>query len=198
MTKERPILFSDEMVRVILAGRKTQTRRVVKPQPVGLIAPIESYGPKGLEIAFGPDNLRPDGGPRWWRSPYGMARDRLWVREAFRDARTAMAGRVLYRASGDTCCGWKPGIHMPRALSRIMLEVVDVRVERLQAISPADCVSEGYSGNPAAHWETEEGAALDWYRRLWDSINAKRGHTWESNPWVWVVEFRRIEAEAAL
>jgi hypothetical protein len=130
--------------------------------------------------------------------PYGSPGDRLWVREAFRDARSHAAGRVLYRADGDVACGWKPSIHMPRSASRITLEVTGVRVERLQAISEADALAEGVSfvadgcarfgvdGLPGSWCD----CAVTAYAALWESING--AGSWDANPWVWVIEFKRL------
>ena len=180
--KERPILMSAPMVRAILAGTKTQTRRALKQVQVRSAAMPEPE----------------------WRSvhtlcPYGQPGNRLWVRESFRDARAAMLGRVLYRADGDNICGWKPSIHMPRHLSRITLEVTTVRVERLQSISEADAQAEGVTPK----WEPGcSGRLMDAlggfsfrpaasaYAELWEQINGPGA--WDANPWVWVVEFKRV------
>jgi hypothetical protein len=185
--KERPILFSAPMVRAILEGRKTQTRRVAKQTANG--------------------HLKQLGGHRRWHpadpearlaSPYGQPGDRLWVREAW-----AYYGGdeylyqqqnecVWYRAHdiGDPVPGvrWRPSIHMPRWASRITLEVTGVRVERLQDISEADAVAEGIEAPPPADpvdmpvWR---------YRQLWGAINGPK--SWQANPWVWVVEFKRVQ-----
>jgi hypothetical protein len=162
---ERPILFSGEMVRAILEGRKTQTRRVIKPQ---------------LRINY--------------KCPYGQPGDRLWVRETWQcfkpnteeiiNPNTVNIRALAYRATNEWRGKWRPSIHMPRWASRITLEITAVRVERLQDIGEVDAMREG---DP-----TCENTHIDWFRALWDSINAKRGYSWESNPWVWVVEFQRI------
>jgi len=181
MVKERPILFSGPMVRALLEDRKTQTRRIIKPQPTGRIDPVWSYGPKGAEVAFGPDNLRADGGPRWWRVPYGQIGDRLWVREAMAGADDpAYKHLVKYRANGDHATRWRPSIHMPRWASRILLEITGIRFERVQEISEADTQAEGVPD-------------VDHYRCLWESLHGRIGETWGHNPWVWVVEFKRVE-----
>jgi hypothetical protein len=201
--KERPILFRPEMVRAILEGRKTQTRRVVNPQPVGRILPVPSYsGDRGIEIAFGPDNRRPDGGPRYWPSPYGWTRDRLWVREAWR-ADAYAPDETIYLADADAltrellrgAVPFKPSIHMPRKRCRLVLDVVDVRVERLQKISEEDARAEGCEYAIAGHGT--DGPIKTYrtgYVRLWQEINAARGFGWETDPWVWVVEFKIAEA----
>lgn len=185
---EKPILFSGAMVRAILDGRKTQTRRVVKPQPSRDLFHLECL-PGGEwrdeEVSLG-------------LCPYGQPGDRLWVRETW--GMTVDAGvhpadsELVYRATDpdwSTTEGWKwrPSIFMRRFACRLFLEVTAVRVERLQDISPQDAWAEAI---PHDDWET--GGAVTEFARLWDSINAKRGYGWESNPWVWVVEFRIQEA----
>ena len=217
--KERPILFSGPMVRAILSGAKTQTRRVVKLTDAGRVRDVGSR--RNWHIGD-PDAVL--------ACHYGQPGDRLWVREAFMpcplenpttgpsrwniayasDAeqveRQAPAGYnpMLYNYER-----WTPSIHMPRWASRITLEITSVRVERLQAISEADARAEGcMRGDPddAGGWfpadepdpsgigERGWDCARDWFADLWESIN---GHdSWEANPWVWVVEFRRIAQEA--
>lgn len=183
--KERPIIFSGEMVRAILEGRKTQTRRVVKPQPW----PVETVDTERHVIVSHPDKLRVP------PCPYGQPGDRLWVRETWWHPRATEAhiDNVAYRADGEMPChlvetNWRPSIHMPRWASRILLEVTDVRVERVQDISEADVQAEGCTGSPFGPMGD---AVL--FPRVWDSINAKRGHDWDTNPWVWVVSFRVLE-----
>lgn len=221
--KERPILFNDEMVRAILEGRKTQTRRVMKPQP----------------------ELRPDQeGGHWWPSnmaqsmvdierdfkghdssvagclcPHGGPGDLLWVREKFAthfiwddlppvhiDIQNHSDG-FFYSDGTITSAGcedhqrgkWRPSIHMPRFASRITLEITDVRVERLQDISEEDARAEGiFDGGCLECGENEPCGcscpspdARDAFIHLWGSIY---GHdSWASNPWVWVIEFRRVD-----
>jgi hypothetical protein len=203
--KERPILFNAPMVRALLAGTKTQTRRVVKPQPR-----------EGNDITSGRGELAWQTGvghfivstlpkaPKLFveRCPYGRPGDRLWVRETF----TAFdVGFVTYRAdfnsdpAEDRAHGivWTPSIHMPRWASRILLEIVSVRVERLQDISEADAMAEGITvPNCGCGWGLDgdllSGTASGAYMLLWESIN---GHgSWDANPWVWVVEFKRVQA----
>ena len=175
--KERPILFNGPMVRAILDGRKTQTRRVVKPQPE--TKPHNGVDDKWFSEYSDIKNL----GFLKHTCPFGQPGDRLWVREAFTEY--PQKG-LLYKADGcnkklGVWWGWRPSIHMPRRASRIKLEVTDVRVERLQNISEEDIYAEGIDTNSHDFME------------LWDSINAKRGHGWDANPFVWVVEFRRVE-----
>lgn len=168
--KEHPILFSGPMVRALLAGTKTQTRRIVT-QP-------RFVGPAMIHAG-----------------PYGGPGDRLWVRETFAET----SGRVIYRESVPMGPGvWRPSIFMPRALSRITLEVVSVRVERLQDITDDDILAEGVTVAGVAalvgKQRSREPIACN-LRGLWslgwDAINGKRA-PWASNPWVWRVEFRRL------
>lgn len=171
--KERPILFSGAMVRAILEGRKTQTRRLVKPQPPSTARSKKPWC--SVE-----DLLK--------ACPYGVAGDRLWVRETFANN----GYELFYRADGVALpprmpsgpAKWKPSIFMPRAACRLVLEVTAVRVERLQEISGGDAWAEGVSDGP------RPSLAIACYRRLWDSLNAKRA-PWASNPWVWVLTFSR-------
>lgn len=207
--KERPILFSGEMVRAILDGRKTQTRRVVKPQPFRRAI----CGTNG--VWYDADCINP-GTPIPMR--YGHVGDRLWVKEAhyFFDGAGSFArfktGRVWYRADGLKTFKWRPSIFMPRWASRVTLEITGVRVERLQEISDDDAKAEGIEGR----WHPDDNRCWTWkdYRRsqrlgediyhygslvtprstyegLWDSINGKK-HSWESNPFCWVIEFKRL------
>lgn len=211
--KERGILMSAPMVRAILEGRKTQTRRVIKlseGEETGSVDRwrISTYGARSRIIDC----------------PYGKPRDRLWVRETFviensmeyeraepvdrpfRWTAPREDGGALevphYRATepephivpldgdlSDDRTLWRPSIFMPRWASRITLEIIGVRVERLQEISEADARAEGIEGG-------DEGGVENWarfcYRKLWNSLNEKRGFGWEVNPWVWVVEFRKL------
>lgn len=184
--KERPILFSGPMVKAILEGRKTQTRRIVK-------------GP--AQAAMSKDNPcdEEDGGVLWVKQcPYGQPGDRLWVRETWANlVGMGFDKNVAYRAESlgkdgkelsysmeariDFGIKWKPSIHMPRCASRITLEIVSVRVERLQNIGQGDACNEGC---PSLH------EPIDWFTGLWESINGKG--SWEANPFVWVVEFQRV------
>lgn len=240
--KERPILFRDPMVLAILAGRKTQTRPIIEPQPradqimcrnwskVMRQNPNAIYGDGMTWTA-----LTEDGKPHDYRCPYGLPGDLLWVQEEWRvgawheesgciavdyradgycrrewlhvddeelfirlwqqssdDARAALGPSDRYKwAPGQSPCRWRPSIHMPRWASRILLEVISIRVERLQEISEADCAAEGapfsYSGfspEDAPDWR-------GWYRSLWEQINGSGA--WDANPWVWVIEFKRVQ-----
>lgn len=195
--RERPILFSAPMVQAILEGRKTQTRRVVKnlPERVESITNIEVIDPVDGWVVVSQSQ------PRYSMAcPYGQPGDRLWVRETWMECHSGELvnghGKPLYRASwGNTPEGqrWKPSIHMPRWASRLNLEITGVRVERLQDITPEDAFAEGdkqRSGMPEYY---ERGALchVDWYRNLWNDING--AGSWNLNPWVWVIEFRRLE-----
>ena len=194
--KERPILFSAPMVRALLNGSKTQTRRAVKPSPVadirfcgGAYIPTNKHG----DIAVEAPHIASF-------SPYGQPGDRLWVRETFIDASSALHSCVIYRADGDDqACGqsWKPSIFMPRWASRIMLEITDVRVERLQDISAADAQAEGIVPDGDGGWHLADtrhymGDPISSYASLWEYINGP--DSWEANPWVWVIEFRKVTA----
>lgn len=235
---ERPILFSGPMVRAILARTKTQTRRLMKPQPTGERRPLAEWS-RGVATAchdMAPDEARlaahsqklegrvfpftTDSGVLMSPiCPYGQPGDRLWVRETFMDllgtgieASTGNPSRYAYAADtppgshGDECrkdyrLKWKPSIFMPRIACRLVLEVAAVRVERLQDINEADAASEGCAageivthrgmmGPFSAELTKSAATAKEAYRVLWDYINAKTA-PWSSNPWVWVVEFRR-------
>jgi hypothetical protein len=200
-TKERPILFSGPMVRAIIEGRKTQTRRIVKSQPdckSWCLAEVEAKQgslqckPSVFKWApcYGSDET-PNGEDEYIYCPYGKPGDRLWVRETH----CKYGGGYIYRADygthtpiSDGIGGpWKPSIHVPRVASRITLEITCVRVERLQDIAEADAIAEGCqcAGVPASL--TNRGA----FAKLWDLING--AESWAANPWVWVVEFRRCE-----
>lgn len=212
--KERPILFSGEMIRAILDGSKSQTRRVVKYIPA-LGEPYE-WCPKLVH----PEIERVIGDFRTY-CPYGQPGDRLWVRETWTTLQTYDHRRpsegspvwpIYYHAdkSHGKLVRWtdeeqelgklRPSIFMPRWASRITLEVTEVRVERVQEITEEDSRAEGITdggcfrcGNPEpCGCSNPIPCARDSYAHLWNKINAKRGHSWESNPWVWVVSFKRI------
>jgi hypothetical protein len=186
--KERPIIFSGKMVRALLDGRKTQTRLVVKPQPEYCL--VEWVGNMlGFKKRYG------DG---FWLWPNAKDQivseyckfspgDRLWVRENWQSHLGPYAESIIYayKATDDERLGpWKPSIYMPRCASRITLEVTDVRLERLQNISEADAQAEGFSYSSIP---------LEQYRWVWEIANGLG--SWDANPWVWVIEFKRIEKE---
>ncbi len=183
--KERPILFSTEMVQAILKGDKTQTRRVVKPQP--------DFRPPFLEW-LKKDQLS------WILEHCPYAVDQLWVRETWAPGPLDGTPEYYYRADSYDCpqvWPWKPSIHMPRKASRIQLEIINVRAERVQDISDDDADNEGVILPPLT-WR-EDSITYDpdpWrnqFKKLWNSINAERGYGWDVNPWVWVIEFKRIK-----
>ena len=222
--KEHPILFSAPMVRAILEGRKTQTRRVCKNKVYA-----NGLGFNGHDFNCHNDYLPPsallmdyrEGGydsttsdlEGWGEAcPYGQPGDRLWVRETHAIVpRTAYAmsdgvqqtlrpddnhDAAIYREGWERSTGgfrWRPSIHMPRWASRILLEVVSVRVERLQDISEADAEAEGAPLELGVLERVTLGAKARYrsgFCRLWSSINGRE--SWDANPWVWVVEFRRV------
>lgn len=214
--KERGMIFNGDMVRAILDGRKTQTRRIMKPQP---------------------DHCPPPRGGHWWPSnvfktmlhveeemqngkggwgglvgdacPFGDVGDRIWVRETWAEAGACAPDLKLYRAnypehvpshyesvpSADQV-RWTPSIHMPRWASRILLEITDVRVEQVQSISQADAIAEGAPrSHPSIDAVSQEHGFPDfsrsWFGQTWQSIYG--AESWQTNPWVWVIEFKRIE-----
>lgn len=175
--RERPIIMSAPMVRAILAGTKTQTRRVAKLTGGGHVK--EPSGHRRWHPAD-PDASR--------ACPLGQPGDRLWVRETWarhpQDCETIFYREQVEREPGFPVWSgpWKPSIHMPRAASRITLEITGVRVERLQEISAADCWAEGIAFSPDVDPVHE-------YRDLWESIH--RPGSWDANPWVWVIDVRR-------
>lgn len=202
--KERPILFSAPMVRAILSGTKTQTRRAVKDRHIDAAPPACFF--------------------QWLRErcPYGQPGDRLWVRETWQvvdgseRARRIVTdpspsrGWIEYAATvhpgHEPPPRWRPSIHMPRWASRILLEITAVRVERLQDISGEDAVAEGIArdGDGYERFHVDPDAPLGQsftrnpvlaYRGLWESINGVGA--WDKNPWVWVIEFKRVEGGAS-
>lgn len=193
--KERPILFSASMVRAILAGQKTQTRRIVKPRVVPIVEECFRVNGKWCNHTFDYDLVE--------LSPYGSPGDRLWVKETCRITTTMAGYKIRYRADDaelwpdtDGPCyddhRWRPSIHMPRCASRILLEITAVRVERLNDISEADALAEGVNVHPDHHGKprTSIYSPVQAYCDLWESINGVG--SWVLNPWVWVIEFRRV------
>lgn len=208
--KERPVIFNGEMVRAILDGRKTQTRRVVSDRHLHLIDVASQVG-ECYPLESGIDHANSQS---YYREhcPFGQVGDRLWVRETFADVNTDGGPAFTYRAdhdlkfclddespvdydrypgknfamwcsdlwNGEDGHSWSPSIHMPRWASRITLEITAVRVERLQNISEADAIAEGGT----------EHFNIDWFGPLWASIYGV--DSWNANPWVWVIEFRRV------
>lgn len=206
--KERPMLFSAPMVRAILDGRKTVTRRPVKVQPLSR-ADIGSYG-KGQPFIRNPDVTK-----RNPECPFGNPGDRLWVRETWARVGNSDPGYLTFGATYPDCLPpelenipaaseirWKPSIHMFRRDSRILLEITDVRVELLQDISEEQALAEGIEYNEAldpagpCKWRvygrdhTGVNDPIASFESLWSSINGT--DAWAANPWVWVVEFKRV------
>ncbi len=188
--REKPILMSAPMVRALLAGKKTQTRRLVT-LPDGV--EFDGYAPNGDVCA---STANEPTGTRLIRNKYGAPGDRLWVRETWAWL-TGNGKRLVYRADADppmTSGGtesvpgmrWTPSIFMRRAQSRITLEVTSVRVERLNDISEEDARAEG-----VAPLQMDHGLFVPSFHGLWDSINGERA-PWDANPWVWVVSFERV------
>lgn len=232
--KERGMIFNSEMVRAILDGRKTQTRRIMKNQPAG-------------DYPDTPALIRSvDGGFQWYghygessifNCPFGAVGDRIWVRETWgvvsheldEDGRIQpwspdrpatdihempfgngyYSGHAIYAADGDFTWGdddgyedgrscWKPSIHMPRAACRILLEITCVRVERLNNISQEDAQAEGMelTGWRPTYSDPDSGGEVwtpyDNFAQLWESIYGEE--SWKANPWVWVIEFKRISS----
>jgi len=236
-TKERPMLFSTEMVKAILDLKKTQTRRVItknnsvigergdwnklcwdgsdihdtqfdgrKTAPLPFVdGHANEYQPYEQQYLHVPYNWKEDETiyrvyPRW------QVGDRLWVKETWYDDYACKRmekpcepdSYIYYRADGEEHkqfealeegFKWKPSIFMPRWASRILLEITNIRAERVQDISDKDVQEEG------CKYPQWQGSFTSWkgaYKALWDSINAMRGYSWESNPWVWVIEFKVI------
>ncbi|HCF3719427.1 TPA: hypothetical protein NID03_006007 [Pseudomonas aeruginosa] len=229
--KERPILFNDQMVRAILEGRKTVTRRVMKPQPMPSKSGGHHWPCKVHQSMLHVERELQNGEGCWCglaeaACPYGQPGDRLWVRETWTDVNMCGAPALAYRADEDirdlmeepgflddrgafnyddprvkpypfACwyaeldqARWRPSIHMPRWASRILLEITAVRVERLQDISNDQAIAEGIDTHPMGFYGngciTAGGAFLE----LWESINGDG--RWADNPWVWVIEFKRV------
>lgn len=209
--KERPILFSAPMVRAILDSRKTQTRRLLRHDGPPENPPTEDFCEPGQAPWTETTDrgtwigCNEEGTTIFTRCPYGVPGDRLWVREthAFTNDGLPTYFDDFTSAEWEARRDRKPSIFMRRAHSRITLAVTGVRVERLQAISEDDAEAEGIPTTVAEHTfrkcfrDPAERAAerVKRYAKLWDEINGKRA-AWASNPWVWVVEFKRAEAEA--
>ncbi|RCX20908.1 hypothetical protein DFR58_101110 [Anaerobacterium chartisolvens] len=222
---EKPILFSTSMVKAILAGRKTLTRRIIKRVPPETHR-FEEMDDGTFEAYWGgyaPDiPAFIDGCTRMKFRPYCLPGDILWVKETWHyetHMHDLTAGepdlpsgryshRYIYRASnpvypvdvGVAEHGWRPSIHMPREAARILLKVTDVSAERLQDITEEEARREGavktypYTcpvTGKTAHMQDDNGTFRDGFACIWDSLNAARGFGWDTNPWVWVIEFER-------
>lgn len=189
--KKRPILFSAPMVRAILAGTKTQTRRVVKPEAAFTFSDPRMAWPRGIP-----------------KCRYGQPGDQLWVREThfINDFRVAAVPEneradceILYRATDQDYIRnmedteglvWSPSIHMPRWASRITLEITGVRIERLHDISESDALAEGISPEMDIAWQSGDDTPVGLFGELWESING--ANSWDEDPWVWVIEFKTL------
>lgn len=209
---QRPIIFSTEMVRAILEGRKTQTRRVITK-----VSSSEKFVDLKTDLGF-PASVgwcwvgfqsQPNLSPAYFKCPLGQPGDQLWVREAWAThkaldpckPRNLQEGApIAYRAGGtnlqrfDGLCDqgkWRPSIFMPRWVSRINLEITDVRVERIQDISEEDAEREGVFPN-AREFDAIFGRYSSAFKKLWNSLNEKRGYGWDVNPWVWIITFKKI------
>ena len=204
----RPILFNTEMVRAILDGRKSCTRRVMKPQPQSRLCYTYAgsrngcigkwtYPNKGAHEFWGeeynlPENIKDEELSKQWNPPYHTD-DILYVRETWKNA---LNGYYYYeswqRADIADVTKWKPSIHMPKEASRIWLKVTDVRVERLQEMWASDVPKEGiYFNKP-----TTADEMLMAFAKLWNSTIKKSDldrYGWNANPWVWVIEFERCD-----
>jgi len=222
--KERGMIFNAEMVRAILDGRKTQTRRIVKSDCMDI-------GEKDDGMLW-PWREHDNGGDYWYPCPFGEVGDRIWVRETFQGPLVSEELLEEYRAypekfeNPEYCeyaadggprpeyCdlddnlrhGWRPSIHMPRWASRITLEITGVRVERLQNISETDAEAEGIDMEAlfdaqdcydciADHNMTGRPTVTGKFKYLWESIYGEE--SWQANPWVWVITFQRVEGGSA-
>lgn len=203
--KERPILFSGPMVRAILERRKTQTRRIVKPDIANFLE--DGWGPEERMYETRDGDIV----PARTLCPYGVPGDRLWVRETFAEVQPYYGPsdeipdwvNYKYRADFDDFEAdplqfgpnkWRPSIFMPHAASRILLEITNVRVERLQDITEEDAIAEGVE---PVEWGEDMGGMpgdftsyVEGFKDVWQSINGSEFCM--ENPWVWVIEFKRI------
>lgn len=199
--KEKPILFSGPMVRAILEGRKTVTRRIIKGAEE-----FDNFDKMlcGITLQEFWRFWRGDTGACQYEDfncPYGKPGEQLWVRETWADTTPFMhdEGGIVYRATDpgwsdhDDTFKWKPSIHMKRSYSRLQLLIDDVRAERLQDITIRECLQEGMS---LEHPGDPLGSYLGVFQKTWDELNAKRGYSWDSNPFVWVVSFSVVEGES--
>jgi len=194
--KERPILFSAPMVRAILAGQKTQTRRIVNPRYSWEVDDSE-----GVNKVYYPCYVTGEPEPMEVPCPYGDVGDRLWVRETHYVERAGYQDGtdrfILYKATDDHApvSKWTPSIHMPRLASRINLEIVEVAVQRVREISREDAIAEGIFLNDNDWWDAGNGLRGELspeaaFRELWASINGSE--SWTNNPWVWVIKFKKL------
>lgn len=210
--KERGMIFNGEMVRAILDGRKTQTRRIVSERHLNLIDLGSKIG-ECYPLECGIDHANSQS---YYREhcPFGKPGDRIWVRETWAEAGAGAPELKLYRANypahvpshyenvpSAEDIRWTPSIHMPRWASRILLEITDVRVERLNGISEAEAQAEGIDMEALAdsqdcydciadHNMTGRPTTKGAFKYLWESIYGEEN--WQANPWVWVIEFKVV------
>lgn len=208
------MIFNAEMVRALLSGRKTQTRRIIKPQPEATLS--GSLSGKWLSRPLN-GLLLPKIEDIAIHCPFGVVGDRIWVRETFQGPlfdydlmdsyckdptpfekpefcvykADGVPAPEFYDADDELHCCWRPSIHMPRWACRILLEITNVRVERLKSISDGDAIREGCSTADMMSGD----CVADMFARLWASIYGS--DSWNANPWVWVIEFKRVEGGAA-
>lgn len=219
---ERGMIFNAEMVRAILDGRKTQTRRIMKPQPEPCPRGGHWWPSNVFKTMLHVEEEMQNGKGGWGglvgdACPFGDVGDRIWVRETFQGPlfdydlmdsyckdptpfekpefcvykADGVPAPEFYDADDELHCCWRPSIHMPRWACRILLEITNVRVERLKSISDGDAIREGCS---TADMKSGDCVA-DVFARLWASIYGDE--SWNSNPWVWVISFKRVEGGAA-
>ncbi len=194
--KERPIIFSTPMVKAILEGRKTQTRRIIKPQPPeGCKYTGVQFDITKKQIGFyWTDGTTGDNHGYWpglyknLISPYGMPGDLLWVRETF----SIYLNAYLFKSTNTIFKGvkWKPSIHMPKAVAQVWLKITHVKVERLQDISEEDARDEGVDGNEWVYINRKETSYKNGFFSLWVDIYGS--NSFNKNPWVWAIEFEVI------
>jgi hypothetical protein len=188
---DRPIIFSAPMVRAILDGRKTQTRRAIRPVPII----------NGVGAIFDEGDRQEDFVEPYWVFPetckYGKPGDLLWVRETWTQYPIELNPEpcdAWYKATSNgppPPFKWRPSIHMPRWASRITLRITDIRVERLQDISEDDAKAEGVGYKNPGYLPGTKGNWIGSFAYLWNKING--AGAWESNPWVWVISFERVK-----
>jgi len=213
MSRERPILFNGAMVRAILSREKTQTRRVVQNVPWRdgcnpNFSQAKAFRNAGEFRIAGSEEMTTG-----FRCPFGQPGDRLWVRETTVDVeRHGYLGPVYLESeegyatlqgglapAPDDCTEvepheitLRPSVHMPRSMCRLVLEITDVRLERLQEISEADAIAEGLTRTDSGSWLPGPCDHPEWaFRQLWDQVHGATA--WDSNPWVWAIEFKRVE-----
>jgi len=229
MSRERPIIFCSDGVRAILDGRKTQTRRVIRPQPIGhrtcwsddlevgdLYIETDESVWKACESTGRNKKAAGELTPKEIKCPYGKIGDRLWVREGYRIIKGYWRRETLYgeylidgkRFNAEVTgreyklfkmrqspCRKTSARFMYKSLARIWLEITNITVERLQDITEQDAITEGCRALKTIDTYQNKGSVTraKWlYQRIWDSLNAKRGYPWEKNPWVWVIEFKKL------